>query len=431
MNNYIKKQLKNILITSIPGDKSISHRALILASAAQGISRIKGVSLCKDCLSTLGCLRAIGAEIKLEKDEAVITGKGLSLLSEPEKTLNCQNSGTTARLLSGILSASGFNCILTGDASLKARPMKRIIEPLILMGAKINSPDGAHLPLYIKGRPLKGIDYFSKIASAQVKSAILFAGIYAEGKTTVSEPRLSRNHSEIMLKGFGVDIRTGRLGSAYFASVSGCNRLYAQAMTVPGDISSAAYFMAAALIMPGLHLIIKNVGINPTRDGVIRVFREMGAKINLLEVHNLDTEPYADIEIKSSKLHGIRIEGEIIPSLIDEIPIICAVACFAEGKTVIREASELKVKESDRIKVMCSELAKLGADITEVEDGMIIKGEKKLHAAEIDSYNDHRIAMTFAVLNLALDGKIKIKGRECVDVSYPEFYTDIKKIFLK
>lgn len=435
---YSNKNEAYIIIDSVPGDKSISHRAFMLSAIAEGSTYISGISICRDCLSTINCLQSMGIKIDIDisKKTAVVHGKGLYGLSKPENVLDCQNSATTMRLLSGILIAMPFDSVLSGDSSLKKRPMKRIIEPLKLMNGGIYSLNHDYAPLYIKGGKLNGIKYFSNISSAQVKSAILFAGLYAGNTTTVLEPELSRNHSELMLKDFGAGISTDYFKDTSYnfhisTTISNTDKLYSHDIHIPGDISSAAYFMAAALIIPEMHVLIRNVGINPTRTGIIKVFKQMGAYVNIYPAENSGSEPYADIEIKSSQLHGIVIEGSIIPTLIDELPVICAVSCFAQGTTIIKDAAELKVKESDRIAVMCSELSKLGADITETCDGMIINGKKTLRPSKINSYYDHRIAMTFAVLNAAIGGGINIKGSECADISYPGFYNELKKVCQK
>ncbi|MCM1288506.1 MAG: 3-phosphoshikimate 1-carboxyvinyltransferase [Clostridium sp.] len=411
---------------TVPGDKSISHRSIMLGALAKGNTEVTGFLQGADCLSTIDCFRKMGVEITNNNDgTVVITGRGLRGLLPPDDTLDVGNSGTTTRLMSGILAAQSFSSRVNGDASIQKRPMKRIITPLLQMGADIKSENGNDCaPLVINGRQLKGICYASPVASAQVKSAILFAGLYAEGETTVTEPALSRNHTELMLEEFGVDIKT----EGKSVTVAPARELFARKITVPGDISSAAYFMVAAAITPNSCVTVKNVGINPTRDGMIRVMKMMGADIAVEKTSADIGEPTADITVKTSELKGCVIGGDIIPTLIDEIPAIAILACFAEGKTIIKDAGELKVKESNRIDVMVSNLSAMGADIEATEDGMIIKGGKALHGANVDSRLDHRIAMSFAVAALNAEGETGILGSECVDISYPGFYADLKKL---
>ncbi len=409
----------------VPGDKSISHRSIMLGSIAKGKTHVRGFLSGADCLSTIGCFRAMGIAIEHDGAHVSINGNGMHGLKAPDGILDCGNSGTTTRLISGILAAQSFTTTLTGDDSIKKRPMGRIIKPLSLMGAdikSINANDCA--PLCITGSKLHGIDYISPVASAQVKSAILLAGLYASSKTSVTEPYLSRNHTELMLKDFGVDVTSTNAT----CTVTPANELYGCDINVPGDISSAAYFLAAALMLPGSDIIIKNVGINPTRDGIIKVARLMGANIEYINQYTSSAENSADIHVSFSQLHGITIEGAVIPTLIDELPIIAAMATSAEGTTIIKDASELKVKESNRIRVMTDELTKMGAVVTETDDGMIIEGGHKLYGAAIDSHNDHRIAMTFSILSLLADGTTAIHNKECVDISYPRFFEDLKDL---
>lgn len=404
---------------TIPGDKSISHRSVMFGSIARGITEIHGFLQGADCLSTISCFRKMGVEIENQGSRVIVRGSGLWGLKQPDSVLDCGNSGTTTRLISGILSAQNFDITLTGDDSIKKRPMKRIMEPLSMMGADIKSLyDNGCAPLLIQGKPLTGIHYHSKVASAQVKSAILLAGLYAEGETKVTEPYVSRNHSELMLKYFGADVSSENTT----AIIQPARELFGNKVMVPGDISSAAFFLCAGLMVPGSELLLKNVGINPTRDGIIKVCQAMGGDITLLNVNDDSGEPVADILVRHSSLHGTEIGGGIIPTLIDELPVIAAMACLADGETVIRDAAELKVKESNRIDVMVKNLTAMGADVTETEDGMIIRGGKPLHGAVIDSRGDHRIAMTFAITALCADGETEILGAECVNISYPEFY---------
>lgn len=407
---------------TIPGDKSISHRSVMFGAIAKGTTEITNFLQGADCLSTISCFQKMGVHIENLGERVVVYGNGLYGLKPPGETLDCGNSGTTTRLISGILSAQDFSVTLTGDSSIQKRPMKRIIDPLTQMGASITSIQGnGCAPLMICGKKLHGIHYTSPVASAQVKSAILLAGLYAEGETAVTEPFVSRNHTELMLGHFGAEVKT----KGTTASIFPARELYGCKVSVPGDISSAAFFLAAALIVPHSEILIKQVGINPTRSGIIKVCQDMGGKISLLNRHTQSGEPTADILVQHSRLHGTQIGGAVIPTLIDELPMLAAMACFAEGETVIRDAAELKVKESNRIEVMVRNLTAMGADVTETEDGMIIRGGKPLHGTVIDSHMDHRIAMTFAVAGLRAEGETEILGAECVNISYPNFYQDL------
>ncbi|MDO5406598.1 MAG: 3-phosphoshikimate 1-carboxyvinyltransferase [Eubacteriales bacterium] len=409
---------------TIPGDKSVSHRSVMFGAIAKGTTEIHHFLQGADCLSTIACFRSMGVNIENNGDTVLVHGNGLHGLKQPEAVLDCGNSGTTTRLISGILSAQDFPVTLTGDASIQKRPMKRIIDPLSQMGAQIRSlRDNGCAPLAITGSPLHGIHYQSPVASAQVKSAILLAGLYADGETRVTEPYVSRNHSELMLSCFGADVHT----EDTTAIIRPADELFGQKVLVPGDISSAAFFLAAGLMIPDSEILIRNVGINPTRDGMIHVCRAMGADLTLMNVKE-DGEPTADILVRSSTLHGTTIGGAIIPTLIDELPMIAAMACFAEGETVIRDAAELKVKESNRIEVMVRNLTAMGADVEETEDGMIIRGGRPLHGAVIDSRLDHRIAMTFAVTGCCAEGETEILGAECVNISYPGFYEELGRL---
>lgn len=410
---------------TVPGDKSISHRAVMFGALSQGITEVTNFLQGADCLSTIDCFRRLGIQIKNTPEKIVIHGKGLHGLTQSDSILDVGNSGTTTRLISGILAGQTFETTLNGDASIQSRPMKRIMEPLSLMGADIVSLRGNHCaPLQIRGTALHGIHYHSKVASAQVKSCILLAGLYADGLTSVTEPSVSRNHTELMLRGFGANV----LCEGKTASITPNPELYGQKIEVPGDISSAAYFIAAGLLVPGSEILIKNVGINPTRDGLLRVCNAMGADIELKNKREHGGEPVADILVRHSNLNAATIEGEIIPTLIDELPMIAVMACFAKGTTIIKDAAELKVKESDRIAVMVENLSRMGAHITAADDGMIIEGGYPLHGAEIDSHLDHRIAMSFAVAALAAEGETKILDADCVNISYPNFYKDLLQL---
>ena len=409
----------------VPGDKSISHRSVMFGSIAQGTTEIHNFLQGADCLSTISCFCQMGVNIENKGETVLVHGHGLRGLKAPDCILDCGNSGTTTRLISGILAAQNFTTILTGDESIQKRPMKRIIDPLTQMGTQIESLNhNGCAPLKIMGGPVHSIQYHSPVASAQVKSAILLAGLYADGETSVTEPYVSRNHTERMLSRFGADIHTEKTT----ARICPPKELYGQKILVPGDISSAAFFIAAGLLIPGSEILIRNVGVNPTRSGILTVCSEMGADITLLEETKDPGEPAADLLIKSSALHGIHIGGAIIPTLIDELPIIAVMACFAKGETIIQDAAELKVKESNRIEVMVRNLSAMGADIKETADGMIIRGGNPLHGAVIDSRLDHRIAMSFAVAACLAEGETEILGAECVNISYPEFYADLKKL---
>lgn len=409
---------------TIPGDKSISHRAVMFGSLAEGTTEVTNFLQGADCLSTIDCFRRMGVEIENTPQRILIHGKGLHGLKAPSDVLDTGNSGTTTRLISGILAAQPFETTLTGDASIQKRPMRRIMEPLSMMGADITSIKGNDCaPLHITGAPLRGIHYHSKVASAQVKSAILLAGLYADGVTKVTEPTVSRNHSEIMLNYFGASVTTEDKTAIIYPEPV----LTGQKVSVPGDISSAAYFIAAGLLIPDAEVLIHNVGINPTRDGILKVAQAMGADITYLNVSH-DGEPTADLLVKHSSLHGITIEGDIIPTLIDELPIINVMAACAEGTTVIRNAEELKVKESNRIDVMVKYLSAMGCDITGTEDGMIINGGNPLHGTTIDSHMDHRIAMSFAIASLIADGTTEITDSDIVTVSYPNFFEDLQRL---
>ena len=419
--NHLKGEI------TVPGDKSISHRGIMLGSIAEGTTEINNFLNGADCLSTIDCFRKMGIDIENSNGRVLIKGKGLRGLSAPNDILDVGNSGTTTRLMSGILAASDFECIINGDESIQRRPMSRIITPLSMMGADITSIKGNNCaPLRIKGSKLNGIHYDSPVASAQVKSAILLAGLYADSDTSVTEPYVSRNHSELMFKYFGIDVKA----KGTTVTISPAARLEGSKVDVPGDISSAAYFIAAGLTTPNSEILIKNVGINPTRDGIIRVAMEMGGDITLLNKRSNAGEEVADILVKTSELHGIEIGGAIIPTLIDELPIIAVMACFANGTTVIKNAEELKVKESNRIDVMVNHLSNMNADIKATDDGMIINGGKPLTGAVIDSKLDHRIAMSFVIAGINSNDTTKIIGSDVVNVSYPGFYEDIKKLSL-
>lgn len=410
---------------AVPGDKSISHRAVMFGSLAQGTTEITHFLQGADCLSTIDCFRRMGIEVEQTPSAILVHGKGLHGLQKPSTILDCGNSGTTTRLISGILAAQNFDVTLTGDESIQKRPMKRIMTPLSEMGARITSVNGTGCaPLHIEGTTLKGIHYDSSVASAQVKSCVLLAGLYADGQTSVTEPSLSRNHTEIMLNYFGANVTS----AGTTATVTPEPVLTGRKVNVPGDISSAAYFIAAAMLVPNSEILLQNVGINPTRDGILRVFKDMGADITFVNENCDNGEPTADLLIRTSSLHGVTVGGDIIPTLIDEIPMIAVAAAFAEGTTIIKDAAELKVKESNRIDTVVTGLKAMGCDIEATDDGMIIHGGKALHGAVIDSKKDHRIAMSFAIGALAADGVTEIIDADCVNISYPGFYEDLERL---
>lgn len=423
---------------TVPGDKSISHRAIMLGALSEGITEVENFLMGEDCISTISCFRQMGVSIDIDSvgNKVHIKGKGLYGLQSPNTPLDVGNSGTTIRLLSGILCGQPFKSTITGDSSIRTRPMGRILTPLKQMGADIasennnfcaplliNSLNTASSPMESKDltNRLKGIHFHSPVASAQVKSCLLFAGLYADSETTVTEPALSRNHTELMLSEFGATVTA----AGNTSSVLPGPKLTGRRINVPGDISSAAYFIVAALIVPNSELLIKNVGINPTRDGIIKVCRMMGADIKLENVKNKGGETSADILVRHSNLKGVEISGPIVPTLIDEIPIIAVLSCFATGKTTIKDAEELKVKESNRIEIVVKNLSAMGADITATDDGMIINGGKPLHGAVVDSKMDHRIAMAFTIAALAAEGETQILNPECVNISYPNFFTSL------
>lgn len=410
---------------SIPGDKSISHRAVMLGAISQGTTAITNFLKGADCLSTIRCFRNLGISIEETPEEILVHGKGLHGLTAPSSILDVGNSGTTMRLLSGILAGQNFSSQLTGDASIRKRPMNRIITPLRQMGGRVESlPGNGCAPLSIQGGSLQGIHYTSPVSSAQVKSCVLLAGLYADRPTSVSEPYLSRNHSEIMLRSFGAEIKT----EESCITIQPEPLLKGQQVLVPGDISSAAYFIAAGALIPGSEILIRNVGVNPTRDGILRVCKAMGADIQLLNKKEHCGEPVADLLIRHSCLKGTTIEGALIPTLIDELPVLAVMAAFAEGTTVIRNAEELKVKESNRLDIMVHHLSAMGAEVTPTQDGMIIHGGNSLSGTVLDSHADHRIAMSFAIAGMAAEGETEILGSQCVDISYPGFYEDLKNL---
>jgi len=404
----------------VPGDKSISHRSVMLGALANGVTEITGFLDGDDCRSTIACFRELGIAITQEGERVIVHGRGMRGLTKPNRILDVGNSGTTIRLISGILAAQDFDCEITGDASICKRPMGRVITPLSQMGADVRGKETENMaPLLIHGRPLHGIAYEMPVASAQVKSAVLLASLYAKGETTVHEIFPSRDHTERMLNYLGADIKqeNGVIKSRPIAE------LIARPIQVPGDISSAAFFIVAALITPDSHVIIENVGINETRTGILDVLLEMGADICLRNKRIVCGEPVADIEVRYAKLRGVTFGGATIPRLIDEIPVLAVAALCADGTTIVRDAQELKVKESNRIRTMAEELGKLGAAVTETDDGMIIEGGQMLTGGLTNSHHDHRVAMSIAVAALAARGETQITDAEWATVSFPQFFT--------
>jgi 3-phosphoshikimate 1-carboxyvinyltransferase len=404
----------------IPGDKSISHRSIMFASLAQGTTKVSGLLRGEDCLSTLQAFRQLGIDVEdRAADELIIHGRGLDGLKEAQNVIDCGNSGTTMRLMSGILSAQPFFSVLTGDQYLRKRPMARIIKPLTQMNACIlGREQNTKAPLAIDGGGLTPTCYASPIASAQVKSAVLLAGMQIDGVTTVTEPHLSRDHSERMLRYFGADVDAFDGG----ARIRGRVKLEGRDVQVPGDVSSAAFYLVAGLIVPNSELLLRNVGINETRSGVIDILQQMGGDIELCDVREVSGEPVADLVVRSSQLKGIDISGDLIPRAIDEFPVISVAAVFAEGKTTIRDAQELRVKETDRIAAMCDVLGRLGAQIEPCDDGMVVTGTGHLDGGSIDSFGDHRIAMSMAVAALVADSEITINDIACTETSFPGFW---------
>lgn len=404
----------------VPGDKSISHRAVMIGSLAQGMTTVRGFLASADCLATIDCLKKLGVGIDLAGTKVEIKGSGLKGLEQTKELLDVGNSGTSIRLLSGILAGQPFLSKITGDESIQQRPMMRVVAPLREMGANIvghSSKGNVFAPLEIHGGLLKPITYELPVASAQVKSAVLFAGLYADGETTVIERNQARDHTERMLLHFNAAIKLQGLRT----KVRGNKDFEGAEVDVPGDISSAAFFMIAALMVPNSELLIKNVGVNPTRTGIIDVLHRMGARLEVMNEQLLAEEPRADILVKTSKLKAVRIDGQIIPRIIDEIPIIAVAATQAEGRTEIVGARELRVKESDRIATIAAELNKMGANVRELEDGLVIQGPTPLKAAEIDSHGDHRIAMSAAIAALVAEGETRINNTDCIETSFPGF----------
>lgn len=410
----------------VPGDKSISHRAVIAGALACGETVVENFLKGRDCLSTIACLRQVAGDIfRFDGPQLIINGRGREGWREPDDVLDCGNSGTTIRLLTGLLAAQPFFSVLTGDASLRRRPMGRVAAPLRQMGAQIDGrEEGRFAPLAIRGSKLHGAEILLPVASAQVKSACILAALFAEGVTAIEEPAPSRDHTERMLAAAGARIeKEGRRITVYPGK-----ELKPLHLRVPGDISSAAFFLVAASIVPGSHVVIKDVGLNPTRDGIVRVLRQMGADIAVKNLREEAGEPVGDLEVRAASLRGTEVRGEIIPTLIDEIPVLAVAALAAQGETVVRDAEELRVKESDRISMMVRELSKMGAAIEELPDGFVVKGGKPLKGAEVESHGDHRIAMALAVAGLIAERETVVHGAEWIDISYPGFAQDLQRL---
>ena len=408
------------------GDKSISHRAVMFSSISKGHNKISNFLMGEDCLSTIHCFRKMGVDIQINGKDVYVKGNGLYGLKRPEDILDVGNSGTTIRLMMGILAGNKFDATLIGDDSIAKRPMKRVTDPLKLMGCNIEGNDDAnYTPIKIYGGNLKAIDYHMPVASAQVKSALILASLYANDTSFIHEKIKSRNHTEIMLKSFGADINIENLK----ISVNPVNELFSQDIYVPGDISSAAFIIVSALITKGSEVIIKNVGLNETRTGIIDVVKNMNGNIEIINERLVSGELVGDLLVRyTPNLCATTIDKDIIPRLIDEIPVIAVLATQAEGTTIIKDAQELKVKESNRIKAMVDNLKILGANIEELEDGMIIKGKSKLNGGKINTFKDHRIAMAFSTLNLMSDEKIKLDNEDCINVSFPGYFDLIKSL---
>lgn len=419
-----KQKLRGTL--SVPGDKSISHRSVMFGAIAKGITEIHGFLLGEDCLSTISCFRKLGISIEMNDSTVIVHGKGLHGLSAPKETLDVGNSGTTLRLITGLLAAQNFSSKLTGDSSIQKRPMNRVARPLGLMDACFEGKNNENLyaPFTIHGKQLKGIEYTLPVASAQVKSALLLAGLYAQGETIIEEPEPTRDHTEIMLNYMGANIE--QKGNIIFCHP--ISELYGKKIEVPGDISSAAYFIVAGCICPDSEILIQNVGLNPTRTGIIDILIKMGATISIQNEKVISGEKVGDVFVKSSQLTGCVIGGKDIPRLIDEIPVLAVAACFANGTTRIQDASELKVKESNRIQTVVTELKKFGATIKETEDGMEIQGGATLSGCTVESYNDHRIAMSMAIAGIMAKGETTITNSNCANISFPSFFDLLTKL---
>lgn len=419
----LKKPLKGEL--KVPGDKSISHRSIMFGAIAEGTTTVSGFLLGEDCLNTIKCFQTLGVKIDQNEENVTISGKGFAGLKEPKDVLNVGNSGTTNRLLLGLLAGRPFHSVLLGDESIAKRPMDRVAVPLRKMGAKIDGREnGSYPPISVRGGNLQGIHYESPVASAQVKSSILLAGLQADGVTTVTEPALSRDHTERMLLAFGAELHRENTT----VSIEGKQTLKGTHIQVPADISSAAFFIVATLITENSEIVLRDVGMNPTRSGIIDALLQMGANITIVNERMFNDEPVADLLVKSSQLNNIEIGGEIIPCLIDEIPILALAATQAKGEMVIKDAEELKVKETNRIDAVVNELKKLGASIESTDDGMRIFGKSKLHGATVNSLGDHRIGMMLAIASLIAENETIVHDEECIAISYPNFFSDLDKL---
>ena len=417
MSDIVIKPARNLVGSiRLPGDKSISHRYAMLAAIAKGSTRLRNFSTGQDCASTLGCLRALGVRIENQDGQVVIEGAGGAMKS-PSVSLDCGNSGSTMRMLSGILAGQNFTSELTGDESLSRRPMRRIVEPLTQMGASISAQDG-HAPLRIEGRPLHGIAYKPAVASAQVKTSLLFAGLFAEGETSVEEPVHTRDHGELALRAFGAEISRDK----HRTSIRGGQQLKALEATIPGDISSAAFFLCAAALFPESNLVVDSLLLNPTRAVLLDVLVALGAKVRMIQVEDQHGELTGTITLEPGPLKGVRLAGAQSAALIDEIPVLAAIAPYTRDGLVVRDARELRVKESDRIAAVAKNLRAMGAEVEEHEDGLTVPGEQQLHGAEIDSEHDHRIAMAFSIAALRANGETVIHGADAAQISFPEFF---------
>lgn len=426
---YRKSHIKGQI--TVPGDKSISHRAVMLGAIAEGTTSVDGFLMGADCLSTIECFRQLGVCIETFQNHVEIHGAGLRGLKPPIQILDAGNSGTTIRLITGILAAQPFTSHITGDRSVQARPMGRVVEPLRQMGADIDSPDGGqHAPLTIRGRTLHGLNYKMPVASAQVKSALLLAGLYADSPTTIIEPYPSRNHTELMLQAMGAQLLSEELdfNQPHRVIICPAQALRGCHIKVPGDISSAAFIITAALLYPDSCITIKDVGVNPTRTGILDAYKAMGAHIEIVNQRLWNMEMVADIIVSTSRLHGITIGGSMIPRLIDEIPVLAVAAAIADGVTIIKDAQELRVKETDRIITIGRMLQSFGAEVSITDDGMIIKGNAHLQGCSIDPSGDHRIAMAAAIAGMAADGITFIENAECTDISFPGFFELIRRL---
>ncbi len=416
----------------LPGDKSISHRYAMIAALASGTSELRNFAAAHDCHSTLGCMKALGTDVKVEGTTVKITGHGLHGLKSSWRALDAENSGTTIRLLSGILSGQQFTTKISGDASLQKRPMKRVVAPLRQMGADIRAKDDNFPPLEIHGGKLRAIHYEMPMASAQVKSAVLLAGLYADGITQVTEPAKTRDHTELALEEFGAHIeKKGRTISIHgFAAQNGNAALQPKSLDVPGDLSSAVFFIAAASLFPDSNLFIANVGLNPTRSAVLDFFQQIGAAITVSNLQSKQGELIGDLSVKGSKLKGGTVSGDLVPLLIDELPMLAALGPYTEQGIEIRDAQELRVKESDRIAALAENLKRMGATVEERPDGLRVEGRAagRPHGAEIDPRGDHRIAMAFAVAGLAASSDTTIRNADCAGVSYPTFFTELRRL---